>query len=114
MASVVQHILVCDVDEETDGTQTYLVSLDGKGGEVELCPRDRAALKKVAARYIAKARRVPRQRRGPGRTTESRQHSREVRDWAREAGIHVSDRGRIPADVVDQYEASPEARGRTR
>ena len=39
------------------------------------------------------------------RTTAHRQHSAAIRTWAKQAGIEVSDRGRIPADVVTRYEA---------
>jgi ERCC4 domain/Lsr2 len=35
--------------------------------------------------------------------------SADVRAWARERGLVVSDRGRIPADVVRQYEAATSA-----
>jgi Lsr2 len=28
-----------------------------------------------------------------------------VRDWARERGLEVNDRGRIPAHIVAKYEA---------
>ena len=35
----------------------------------------------------------------------------QVRQWAREQGVHVGDRGRIPADLVAQYLA---AHGRAR
>jgi hypothetical protein len=29
-----------------------------------------------------------------------------VRDWARENGIDVKDRGRVPADIVAKYQAA--------
>ena len=48
-------------------------------------------------------------RRG-GRTAASRQRSSDIRAWARQQGLSVSERGRIPASVVQQYEAAAKDR----
>jgi hypothetical protein len=44
--------------------------------------------------------------RRPGRSAGSRERSGAIRAWANQAGIAVSERGRIPASVADQYEAA--------
>ena len=48
--------------------------------------------------------------RGPARkaarTASSRQPNVDIRAWAQEQGITVSARGRIPASVVEQYQAA--------
>jgi nucleoid-associated protein Lsr2 len=44
--------------------------------------------------------------RRPARTASSRERSETIRSWAKDQGIAVSDRGRIPASVVEQYEAA--------
>jgi hypothetical protein len=58
-------------------------------------------------RFADKARkvstRVPRPKR---RTAANRQHSADIRAWAKRSGTEVSDRGRIPAQVITRYEAS--------
>jgi Lsr2 len=41
-----------------------------------------------------------------GRTASSRQRSSSIRSWAKDQGIAVNERGRIPASVVEQYEAA--------
>jgi hypothetical protein len=41
------------------------------------------------------------------RTARSPAFSEEVRRWAREQGLEVKDRGRIPNAVIDQYRAVP-------
>ena len=46
------------------------------------------------------------QRRRPGRTASSRERSADIRAWAKDQGITVSDRGRISASVAEQYEAA--------
>jgi len=40
------------------------------------------------------------------RTSSSRERSGDIRAWAKEQGIAVSERGRIPASVVEQYQAA--------
>ena len=40
------------------------------------------------------------------RTTAHRRRSAEIRAWAKRSGMEVSDRGRIPAEVISQYEAN--------
>jgi len=42
-------------------------------------------------------------RRRPGRTAGSRERSGDVRAWAKDQGIAVSECGRIPASVVEQH-----------
>jgi hypothetical protein len=40
------------------------------------------------------------------RPVSDRQHSAQVRAWAREHGVTINERGRIPATVIEQYEAA--------
>ena len=71
-------------------------------GAVAQCHR-----RKQIAPYIEHGRKVsrPAVRRG-ARTAASRQRSSDIRAWAMEQGITVSGRGRIPASVIEQYEAA--------
>jgi hypothetical protein len=45
------------------------------------------------------------QRQRPRRTTASRGRSADIRAWAKDQGVALSGRGRIPASIVQQYEA---------
>ena len=59
------------------------------------------------APYIEHARKAGRgQGRRATRTASSRERSGDIRGWAKDHGIAVSERGRIPASVVEQYEAA--------
>jgi hypothetical protein len=40
------------------------------------------------------------------RTPASRKRSNGIRAWARDHGLAVGDRGRIPASVIERYEAA--------
>lgn len=41
-----------------------------------------------------------------GSRTSNKQHLAQVRDWARSAGWAVNDRGRIPQQILDAYQAA--------
>ena len=45
-------------------------------------------------------------RRRAGRAAAGRQRSGDIRAWAKEHGLAVSERGHIPASVVEQYNAA--------
>jgi hypothetical protein len=64
------------------------------------------------AKYVLKARRLGRggvtttARRSTGVPARSdRAQNQAIREWAKRKKIQLSDRGRIPANVVAQYEA---------
>jgi hypothetical protein len=79
-------------------------AFEGTDYEIDLNARNAAALGKQLALYIEHARRAGRpQDRRPGRTAAGRQRSGDIRAWAKEQGLAVSERGRIPASVVEQY-----------
>jgi hypothetical protein len=84
------------------GTVEYEIDLNESNAD-----RFRAQL----APFVLHARKASRtQRPRPARSASGRQHSAEVRAWAKEHGLQVSDRGRMPASVVEQYEASAAGR----
>ncbi|MGO1173377.1 MAG: histone-like nucleoid-structuring protein Lsr2, partial [Actinomycetaceae bacterium] len=75
--------------------------------EIDLSDSNAAKLRESLAPWIAGARRV----RGGAATTRRPRASRSgassdaqaIREWARENNIEVSDRGRIKAEIVEQY-----------
>lgn len=100
--------LIDDIDDidGSEATETVRFSYRGTDYEVDLSERHSAKMDKALARYIAAARKVKGTR--PGRSVVARAisggvDSKVVREWARGEGIEVSDRGRVPADVVGQY-----------
>ncbi len=81
----------------------------GSGGteyEIDLNNK-RLRIPSATRPYIKHAHKAKRgQRRRPVRTTASRERSENIRSLAKGWGIAVSDRGRIPASVVEQYQAA--------
>jgi hypothetical protein len=100
-------VIVTDDLDGSDNAQTVSFGLDGVTYEIDLAKKNRAKLEKALAPYIEVARRTPRGgRRGAGRASGPSADRSAVRAWAREAGLQVSERGRVSADVMRQYEAA--------
>lgn len=109
MAQKVQIILEDDLDGgEADETVSF--ALDGTSYEIDLNDANAQKLRDALATYVGHARKVTgaRGRRSTsGRaTTGSGPSAKDVREWARENGHDVPDRGRIPAEVRDAYDAA--------
>ena len=87
--------------------ETIRFGLGGSDYEIDLSKKNAAAFRKKVAPYVGHARKAGRgQRRRPARTSSARERSGDIRAWARDNGIAVSDRGRIAASVSEQYEAA--------
>src|SRR5258705_2656011 len=63
MTTVTRVKVTCDVCGDTNDVKTRTFGLDGKAYEIDLCRKDGNALGRVAARYVAKARKVTARRR---------------------------------------------------
>jgi hypothetical protein len=106
LARLVMTHPVDDVDGE-NATETVAFSYRGVDYEIDLSERNAAALDEVLAPYLANARRVRTKPTAPRRSAEKSSapaSPREVRAWAKNQGIEVSDRGRISADVMRTYQ----------
>ncbi|MFT4230066.1 MAG: Lsr2 family protein [Microbacterium sp.] len=113
MARKIVHQLVDDLDgtvlEVGDG-ETVLFSLEGTAYEIDLTIAHAAALRDALQPYIAAGRRVSGARSaeasGTGRRRKGQTDYGPIRVWAKENGHSVSDRGRVPASVIEAYEAA--------
>jgi hypothetical protein len=98
------------LEDDLDGrpaAETVRFALDGSQYEIDLSTKNARAFRRKLTPFIDHARRARRgQRLRPGRSAASRERSGSIRVWAKDQGIAVSDRGRIPANVVEQYEAA--------
>ena len=88
--------------------ETMRFAIGGTAYEIDLNKKNARAFRKQLAPFVEHARKAGRARRRP-RTSSTRQRSGDIRAWANEHGITISGRGRIPASVVEQYQAA--ARG---
>ena len=108
-----QKVTVALEDDLTGGPaqESVRFAFAGTGYEIDLSAKNAAALRKQFVPCLEHARRAGRaQARRAGRTVASRQQSGGIRAWAKEHGLAVSERGRIPASVVQQYHAAGSGR----
>ena len=107
MAQKVHIVLEDDIDG-SDATQTVSFALDGTSYEIDLNDKNAGALRDALATYVGHGRKVTGTRRGRRSSTSSNSaHSaKEIRDWARSNGHKVPERGRIPSDVREAFEAA--------
>jgi hypothetical protein len=99
-----------DVQLEDDLTggpadETVVFGIDGRSYEIDLSTKHAADLRKQLARFIEHARTARTRRpRGTVRTTASRERSHQIRAWAQAHGYVIAAHGRLPRDVVAEYE----------
>jgi len=102
--------ITVELEDDLDGgpaDETVRFGLAGAHYEIDLSKKNARAFRRKLAPYIEHARKAgPAPRRRPARTAASRRHSGDIRAWAKDQGIPVSARGRIPASVVEQYQAA--------
>lgn len=98
------------LEDDLDGgpaDETLRFGLGGSEYEIDLSTKNASRFRQQLAPFIERARKTGRgQRRRPARTSADRARGSDIRAWAKEQGIAVSDRGRIPAGVADQYDAA--------
>ncbi|TIC89227.1 Lsr2 family protein [Nocardioides sp. GY 10113] len=105
MAQKVNIILVDDIDG-SEASQTVSFGIDGANYEIDLNDDNAAALREAVATYVGHARKVGR---ATGKRTAKASDgpsAKEIRDWARSNGYEVPDRGRIPAEVREAFDAA--------
>lgn len=113
MAQKVTVQLVDDVDGSV-ADSTVEFGLDGVNYTIDLSEQNASKLRDSLAAYVSSARRLGGRKRAPAKgkagqpssapTQADRERNQAIREWAREQGMQVSDRGRIPADIVEAYE----------
>jgi len=100
--------------------ETIRFSLDRQDYEIDLAEKNAKALRDTVSKYVAAARRTGsgsrrvsdtrgtgsgRGRSGQGRSETARDYDpKAVRAWAESQGIEVSQRGRVPADLIAKFQ----------
>ncbi len=110
MAQKVNIVLIDDIDKGSEGAETVTFGLDGTTYEIDLNAEHAAELRDALALYIGHGRKVTAGRRGRARSSSgaatSGPSAKAVREWARSKGYNVPDRGRIPAEIREAYNAA--------
>jgi hypothetical protein len=99
-----------ELEDDIDGgpaDETMRFGLEGTEYEIDLSAKNARTFRTQLAPFVEHARKAGR---GPARratrTAAGRRGSGVIRAWAKEQGIPVSARGRIPASVIEQYQAA--------
>jgi hypothetical protein len=100
-----------ELEDDLDGSladETVRFGFESTEYEIDLSEKNARAFRAQLAPFVEHARKRGRggPARGASRTAAGRQRSAEVRAWAKDQGISVSARGRIPARVMEQYQAA--------
>jgi hypothetical protein len=106
VAQKVSVLLVDDIDGSA-AEETVSFGLDGTRYEIDLNGGHARELRGQLERFVKAARKVTGSSGRPARVRRASadDKSKEVRDWARDQGLEVNDRGRIPAHIVASHEA---------
>jgi len=107
MGQKVQVSLVDDIDG-SEAAETVLFGLDETYYEIDLNTAHADALRTTLARYTQAGRKVRNAARTPARTGDKSPGTgfdySGIRGWARERGLEVGERGRVPGAIVAEYE----------
>lgn len=90
----------------TDPSTTVAFVIDGSVYEVDLTTREQQDLRKLIAPYLEAGRRNQPPRLGQWKQPAHDDSSKRIRLWAREQGIALGSRGRIPHGVRAAFEAA--------
>ena len=99
---------------KAEGTVAFAFA--GSNYEIDLSKRNRTAFEKAVAPYVQAARKVrpargrktvaKRTRGTAADATSSRERMQSVRQWAKQQGFEVADRGRVSQEILDLYDGA--------
>lgn len=106
--------VITEFIDDIDGSpaeRTFTFAVDGTNYEIDLSAENIAEFNSAIGGFVESARKVKgtsngRRARstGGGGTQRSREQTRAVREWARQHGHHISERGRIPASIQQAFD----------
>lgn len=114
MARRIVHQLVDDIDGsvlEVGEGETVHFSLNGAAYEIDLNAEHAAELRSAFEPYISAGRRAGSSNSAPRAAAPRKRPARNpevaaIRAWANDNGYTLSERGRIPAPVIEAYNAA--------
>jgi nucleoid-associated protein Lsr2 len=104
MSQKIQTMFIDDIDgAAAEGTVRF--ALDGTDYEIDLSSKHSDELHTALRKYVDHARKLGgTARRAPrGRRSSAAIDTPRIREWARENGYDIKDRGRVPANLVAKY-----------
>lgn len=109
MAKQTTVTLVDDLDGSEAVAQVEF-ALEGRSYEIDLSEANGARLRDALAPFVAAARRAGGSGRraitGAARPSSDRAQNQAIREWAQKQGLKISERGRIPSEVLEAFHKS--------
>ena len=109
MAKQTVTLLTDDIDG-TEADRTVEFGLDGVNYTIDLSDKNAGKLRKALDPYLTAASRIGRSAttgriptRGTSTGRTNRDQNQAIREWATKNGYEVSERGRIPASIVEAF-----------
>lgn len=108
--------VVTEFIDDIDGSpaeRTFAFTVDGTNYEIDLSAQNIAEFKSAIGGFVESARKVKGSRSNDGRRTsgarasggrQSREQTQAVRQWARQHGHNIGNRGRIPASIQQAFD----------
>ncbi|WP_216695291.1 histone-like nucleoid-structuring protein Lsr2 [Dietzia psychralcaliphila] len=111
MAQHFQMRYIDDIDGSDLGNEanTLFFAFEGKEYSIDLSDENADTFREVMAPYVEADHRVTGNKTKSARKATTKTtpgDTKAIRDWARDNGHDVSDRGRIPATVIEAYAAA--------
>ena len=108
MAKKTHVILVSDIsgEEIADGGRTVHFTWKNTPYTIDLTDKEAERFEEAIQPYLDAATKVGRRSRGRGSSGSGKRDNKAIRGWANANGHNVGDRGRIPASIVEEYEAA--------
>lgn len=107
MAQKISVLLLDDLDGTSEAADTITFGLDGMNYEIDLSVEHADEFRDLMAKYVGAARKgqAPslRARKAGTAPRPNTSEAATIRTWAREQGIPVPERGRLPLDVLERY-----------
>jgi hypothetical protein len=104
--------LVDDLDG-SEADEQIEFAVDGRSYEIDLSEANGSRLREALAPFISAARRTGGRRSTAaaatttsGRSSTDREQNQAIRDWAQQQGMKISERGRIPSNVLEAFHKS--------
>ncbi|MEC4903392.1 Lsr2 family protein [Mycobacteroides chelonae] len=113
MAKKVTVTLVDDIDGEAPADESIEFAIDGTTYKIDLSSKNAEKLRDQFSVWVEHARKVSGRRHGRASLGSNRkpasidrEQSAAIRKWASKNGRAISSRGRIPAEVIDAFNAA--------
>lgn len=100
------HVVLIDDLDGSEAMETVTFGLDGAAYEIDLNDDNANRFREVLSEWVSRSRRTGGRARRGTRGTAAAGDTAKVREWAKNNGYSVSERGRVAQEIRDAYYAA--------